>query len=256
MFLRQRRELLVVRARRAGAGRVVRVVVVDDGGAPPVGRRHHVQVGQEGAPGHERQGARRPPGEEDRALVDRIGRVGKPAERPSGIERRKRQMEQRLLRPLARQDLPVRVEREPEPALQVTGDRLAQRGDAPHGRILRHLRHRGLERLADERRRRLARIADAEVVERSAAAQRRLALHVGLLLQISGELAQEGIRQRLHPAFTTGLRKTPTPSTSISTVSPAWMGPTPSGVPVVTTSPGSRVMPAEMNARSAGIGKI
>src|SRR5262249_54396182 len=165
-------------------------------------------------------------------------------------------VEERLLRALAREDLAVRVEREPEPSPQVPGDRLAQRRDAGDRRVLRDLGHRRLERLADERGGRLARIPDAKVVDGPAPADGRLALHVRLLLQVARELLEQRIRRRLHPAFTTGLRNTPTPSTSISTVSPAWIGPTPSGVPVVTTSPGSRVIPAEMNARSRGTGKI
>ena len=44
------------------------------------------------------------------------------------------------------------------------------------------------------------------------------------------------------PSDTTGLERTPTWGISISTRSPGWMGPTPEGVPVRITSPGSRVM--------------
>jgi hypothetical protein len=40
----------------------------------------------------------------------------------------------------------------------------------------------------------------------------------------------------------TGFRSTPMPSTSTSTTSPGWSGPTPAGVPVMITSPGSSVM--------------
>src|SRR5262245_2741832 len=43
-------------------------------------------------------------------------------------------------------------------------------------------------------------------------------------------------------AASTGFDSVPTPSTSTSTVSPAFSGPTPSGVPVRSTSPGSSVM--------------
>ena len=43
---------------------------------------------------------------------------------------------------------------------------------------------------------------------------------------------------------TTGFFSTPMPSTSISTVSPGCIGPTPAGVPVMMTSPGSSVMAA------------
>jgi hypothetical protein len=45
---------------------------------------------------------------------------------------------------------------------------------------------------------------------------------------------------------TTRFRSVPTPSTVISIVSPATTGPTPSGVPVAITSPGSRVMTSQM----------
>ena len=38
------------------------------------------------------------------------------------------------------------------------------------------------------------------------------------------------------------------PSSSTQTVSPGTIGPTPAGVPVSTTSPGSRVMTWDMNA--------
>src|SRR5918996_1782441 len=44
----------------------------------------------------------------------------------------------------------------------------------------------------------------------------------------------------------TSFRNVPTPSTSTSTTSPADSGPTPSGVPVSSASPGSRVMNAVM----------
>jgi len=43
------------------------------------------------------------------------------------------------------------------------------------------------------------------------------------------------------PSATTGFESTPTPPTSTSTMSPDASGPTPAGVPVSTTSPGSRV---------------
>ena len=43
------------------------------------------------------------------------------------------------------------------------------------------------------------------------------------------------------------------PSSSTSTVSPGFMGPIPAGVPVETTSPGSRVMEAVMKASISGI---
>ena len=45
---------------------------------------------------------------------------------------------------------------------------------------------------------------------------------------------------------TTGLRKVPTPSTTTSTTSPACRGPTPDGVPVEMTSPGSSVIMREI----------
>ena len=56
-----------------------------------------------------------------------------------------------------------------------------------------------------------------------------------------------------HPR--TSFRNTPTPSTSTSTTSPAASGPTPSGVPVSTTSPGSSVMNTVMYSISVATPK-
>src|SRR5213076_1879046 len=67
---------------------------------------------------------------------------------------------------------------------------------------------------------------------------------------------QDRRRQQQHGQLhrcsaTTGFRSTPTPGISTSTTSPATSGPTPAGVPVAITSPGSSVMACEMNATSA-----
>jgi len=51
---------------------------------------------------------------------------------------------------------------------------------------------------------------------------------------------------RAHARATTGLTRAPTPSTSIVTTSPGSSGPTPAGVPVEITSPGSSVITFEM----------
>jgi hypothetical protein len=59
----------------------------------------------------------------------------------------------------------------------------------------------------------------------------RLALGDAVMDRFAGRTARR-------PAYTTGFRSTPTPETSTSTQSPRFSGPTPSGVPVVTTSPG------------------
>ena len=48
-----------------------------------------------------------------------------------------------------------------------------------------------------------------------------------------------------------GLVNVPMPSISTLTVSPSTIGPTPAGVPVRITSPGSNVMMSDMNAISA-----
>src|SRR5688572_32841763 len=68
-----------------------------------------------------------------------------------------------------------------------------------------------------------------------------------------GAPAVQGAHARLaheehvaHGRSITGLASTPTPSTSISTVSPGAIGPTPAGVPVEMTSPGSSVITFEM----------
>ncbi len=55
---------------------------------------------------------------------------------------------------------------------------------------------------------------------------------------------------------TTGFTRTPTPSTSTSTRSPGSIGPTPEGVPVRITSPGSSVMMELTNETSSPIPKI
>lgn len=52
----------------------------------------------------------------------------------------------------------------------------------------------------------------------------------------------EGTTTHAYPSATTGLRRTPTPSMSISTTSPGAIGPTPDGVPVRMQSPGWSVM--------------
>src|SRR6185312_8490075 len=52
---------------------------------------------------------------------------------------------------------------------------------------------------------------------------------------------------------TTGFARVPIPSTSTSTTSPSAMGPTPSGVPVSTTSPGSNVMKVVTYSSSAAM---
>ena len=51
---------------------------------------------------------------------------------------------------------------------------------------------------------------------------------------------------RAHARSTTGLTRAPTPSISIVTSSPGSSGPTPAGVPVEITSPGSSVITFEM----------
>ena len=233
----------------------MRVVVEEQRRPLPVVRGDGVEIGQEAASFHEGHPARLAAREEDGALVDRIGGIGEEAERTLARDGAERKVEERLLRALTGHDFPVRVDREAEAALQVAGGRLAKHGKARDARVLGNLRDRCLEGLADEGRRRLARVADAEIEDRFAGTMGRFALRTGLLLQVRGKLPEQRSQLRLHRS-TTGLRKTPTPSTSISTVSPARMGPTPSGVPVVTTSPGSRVMPSQMKARSFGTGKI
>src|SRR5438067_1462946 len=248
-------KLLVMGDRSGRAGRIVRVVVEEQRRPLPVVRGDGVEIGQEGALLHEGHPARFAAGEEDGALVDRIGGIGEETDRPLARDGGERKVKERFLRALTRHDFAVRVDGEAEAPLQIARGGLAQDGQARDARILRDLRNRGLERLADERRRRFARIADAEVEDGLAAALGGFALGAGLFLQIRGKLREQRAQLRLHRS-TTGLRKTPTPSTSISTVSPARMGPTPSGVPVVTTSPGSRVMPSEMKASSLGTGKI
>src|SRR5215468_10260930 len=251
----QRQQLLVVRARRAGAGRIVRVAVEPDRRLAPLVDGDRVEIRQERAVGSERVRPRRAAREQDRPLVDRISRVRVPADRPVRVQRDERQVEERLLRAGARQDLGVRVQRERKAPLEISGHRLAQRGSPRDRRVLRDVRHRLPQRLADERRRRLARIADAEVVDRPARANRRLALHERLFLQVPRELLDQRVQRCFHSARTSFLR-IPTPPTSISTTSPGLIGPTPAGVPVETRSPASSVIPAAMNESRRGRGKI
>src|SRR5438067_4174585 len=251
----QSEKLFMVRDGSAGAGRIVRVVVEDERGPPPVVLRDGVEIGKEAASLDERQPARLASGEEDGALVHGVRRIGKEAERALAGDGAERKVEERLLRALTRQDFAIGIDGQVEAPPQIARRRPAKHRKPRDARVLRHLGDGSLERLADEGGGRLARIADAEIEDGFPRAGRRLALRTGLLLEVRGKLREQRPELWLHRS-TTGLRKTPTPSTSISTLSPARMGPTPSGVPVVTTSPGSRVMPSEMKASSLGTGKI
>ncbi len=59
-----------------------------------------------------------------------------------------------------------------------------------------------------------------------------------------------------HDFARTGLMRRPMEGQTISTRSPAFSGPTPDGVPVEITSPGSNVITWLMNDTSVGISKI
>src|SRR5207247_8068485 len=63
-------------------------------------------------------------------------------------------------------------------------------------------------------------------------------------------------RDGRHVAATIGFDRTPIPAMSTSTESPGSIGPTPAGVPVMITSPGSRVITRETNDTKAGGSKM
>jgi len=139
VLLRKPRQLLVVGPRGSRSRWIVRIAVEPQARPPPIVRGNGVEIGKEASLGAQRICARRRAGEEDGALVDGIGRIRIPAERPVRARRAQRKMEQRLLRARAREDLAVRIEREREATLQVRGDGLAQGRDPGDRRVLRNI---------------------------------------------------------------------------------------------------------------------
>jgi hypothetical protein len=160
VLARQRRGPLVERERRGRGRRVVRVVQPQDRRALPDVRAHGVEVGEEAVGGAQRQLDDLLAGEHGPALVDGVGGLRHDDELAA---EHLGEVEDRLLGAERRDDLRVRVQRRPEAAPHPAGDRSPQLRQPLGQRIRRQRRHRRGERLADERRRLLARLADAEV---------------------------------------------------------------------------------------------
>jgi hypothetical protein len=111
VLAREAQELLVMSARRAGAGGIVRIAIVIDRGARPIGRRNHIEIRQEAIGSAQRNRARCPAREEDGALVDGIGGIRVPADWPRRIQCDQWQMKDCLFRAGAGEDLALRIER-------------------------------------------------------------------------------------------------------------------------------------------------
>src|SRR5437667_5967 len=89
-------------------------------------------------------------------------------------------------------------------------------------------------------------------VDREPGAHRLLGLRQAVLAVEPHILEEELVR---HQSLTTGFLRIPMDSIRTSTRSPGRSGPTPAGVPVVITSPGSSVITWETRATRSSIGK-
>ena len=177
MLARARGELLVERERRDRAGRVVRVADPEERDLVPGVER--VEIRQP-AVRSSRSGTRHDlaAGEERAALVDRIAPA--PGSRRAA-SRRARSARTRRSPPSSRASARSRSpgrratpkRRSIQPAIAV-----AQLGQAGRARVGRDRLDRREQRLADERRRHLARVAHAEVDQRRCRARARLGLPV------------------------------------------------------------------------------
>ena len=162
VLARQRGGALVELDRRGRGRRVVGVVEPQHADPRPGGGVDGVEVGQEAALGRQRQLEQLAPRERGAALVDGVGgRRGGDQLAAGDLG----EVEDRLLGAERRDDLAVGVERDAEAAPRPAGDRRAQLGQAVGRGVGRERLDRGGERLADEGRRLLARLAHPEVDE-------------------------------------------------------------------------------------------
>ena len=162
MLARQRGGALVQRPRRDGGGRVVRVVQPQQRDAAPRVGVDRVEVGEEPGVLAQRQLQHLLAGEHGAALVDGVGRR---RDRDEVAAEHLGHVEDGLLGAERRQHLRIRVERDAEAPRGPFRDRGAQVGQPVRRRVGGERLERRDERLADERGRLLARLADAEVDE-------------------------------------------------------------------------------------------
>ena len=178
------------RERRDGAGRVVRVVQPQDRRAVPRVGADTVEVGQE-VRRREREPHHVAPGEPRAPLGDGVAGRRHHDEIASRcrIEHRLCQREDRLLAAERGDHVRGRVQRRAEPPRGPRDDRLAQLGEARGARVRRRRDDRLPQGVADERRRFVARVADAEVDQ--------LAPGVERLSACAGRAPRTGTARRL-----------------------------------------------------------
>ncbi len=173
------------RERRDGAGRVVRVVEPQDRRAVPRVGAHAVELGQE-VGSRERESPHVSSGEPGAALRDGVAGRRHHHEIPSGrrIQRRLREGEDRLLAAERGDQVGRRIEGDAEPPIDPADDRLTELRETRRARVRGRRDDRGLQRLADERRRLVARVAHAEVDQRAPGVHGLLLAPVELLERI------------------------------------------------------------------------
>ena len=140
-------------------GRVVRVADPERGQLVP--RVERFEVGQPARLLAQRHRQHARACEQRAALVHRVRRLGH-GDDAALADRDLREREDRLLRAERRHDL-ARADRDAVAALDPRRDRLAQLGQPGRTRVRRQLADPGHQRVADERGRHLARVADTEV---------------------------------------------------------------------------------------------
>jgi hypothetical protein len=155
-----RRRLLVELERGGRGGRVVGVVEPQDPGALPRGGVDRAEIGEEAALRRQGQLEDLLAGEGRAALGDGVGGGG---DRHELAADDLREVEDRLLGAEGGEDLGAGIQRGAEAALHPARHGGAQDAEAVGQRVGRLRRERGRERLADERRRVLARLPDPEV---------------------------------------------------------------------------------------------
>ena len=187
------RGLLEEASGRDRAGRVVRIVDPQDRRAGPDVARYPVEIGQEHPVLFERRSHDLATGEARASLGDRIprGRRDHHVLSPGRIEDELREREHDLLRPEDREDLRIGIHPGLEPSLDPCRDRVAELRQPGGPWVARHGFERIDEGVADERRRLLTGVTDAEVDQLAALPPR--------LCRASIELLEGVRRDALHP---------------------------------------------------------
>src|SRR5688572_9507593 len=149
----------------------------------------------------------------------------------------------------------------PEQALDLDDDR--EQLARPRRRRVRGDRDRGVQEVrlpggpADRRGAHDRRAAHAPPRRQRRPRPREPVEHRGGTAAVAAEADYDhAVGQVPHVRAITGLRSTPMSAISTSTMSPTARLPTPAGVPVVITSPGSSVMCADTNSLRVGTSKI